>query len=352
MKIVLFARGLWNRAGIERMIVALSNSLCKHYEVIIVVIEPFNKDLAPYSINEGISIISLDSYFKAFNVKNIIVLRRLIKKLKPDLLITVATPLVRISAPALFGLNVRNISWEHFNLYAGSKIGAFWKWISTFLVEKTVVLCDTDARNFRKVKARNVVTIPNFSTIGTENEASSCESKILLAVGRHAEQKGYDMLIKAWAKVDRTDWKLKIVGSGKLYEQNIKLAESLNVKDYIIFQESTSDIVSEYRNASCFVLSSRYEGLVMVLIEARMMGLTCVSFDCETGPREIIRDKVDGFLVPPGDIDALAEKLSEVLALGNLKEYALLAREDAMSRYGEDAVVGRWIELITSVKNK
>ncbi len=349
-RIVLFAQGLTNRAGIERMTVALANLLADTYKVSIVLIEPFSYANLPYELKSSVYVESLNSSFGGLNLKNIRNLRRVVKRLGADVMITVATPLVRISAPALMGLGVRNIAWEHFNLYAGSRIGSVWKWVSTFLVEKTVVLCDHDAGNFRKNRARNVTAIYNFSSIGEENEPSECREKVILAVGRHAHQKGFDMLLKAWAKVDAGDWKLRIVGDGALYEENVSLAEELGISEKVIFAGSTSDIVEEYRKASCFVLSSRYEGLVMVLIEARMMGLTCVSFDCPTGPREIIRDGVDGFLVEPEDIEGLAKQMSEVIRMGNLKEMGQLARTDAIHRYGTQKATSEWMTLIESRK--
>ena len=348
IRIMLFAQGLWNRAGIERMTVDLANLLAKSYDVSIVLIEPFSHETAPYKLDGRVFVESMDSAFKGLNIDNICKLRSIVKRIRPDVLITVATPLVRISTPAISGLKIKNIAWEHFNLYAGSKIGSVWKWISTFCVDRTIVLCNDDAENFRKVGARNVSAIANFSSIGEDNEPSECTEKVLLAVGRHANQKGFDMLIKAWAKVDAKDWKLKIVGSGQLLQDNLRLADSLGLTESIIFQDATSDIVDEYRNASCFVLSSRYEGLVMVLIEARMMGLTCVSFDCPTGPREIIRDGLDGFLVHTEDVDALAAKLTEVLAYNNLKELGMLARQDAMQRYGVQSASMSWSDVINN----
>ena len=312
-------------------------------------IEPYDKAKTPYPLNEKVEVLSFSSVFKGFNIGNILSLRKCVKEIRPDVLITVATPLVRISYPALLGLNIRNIAWEHFNLYAGSKIGSYWKLISTRLVEKTIVLCKDDEDNFNRKGAPRVMMIPNFSDMHL-NAPSDCSSKLALAVGRHADQKGFDLLLQAWAKADVKDWKLKIVGSGTLMQQNIKLAEDLGISDKVIFMESTSDIASEYQKASCFILSSRYEGFGVVLIEARLLGLPCISFDCKTGPREIIRDGVDGFLVENGNVDALAGSITEVLNKENLAEYGALAREDAICRFGFENVIKQWLTIIEKKK--
>lgn len=345
MKIILFAQGLWNRAGIERMTVALANALCEYHEVTIAVIEVFDREQCPYELYDKVKVVSFNSYFKGFNIKNIKSLRKVVKHIRPDVVITVATPLVRISYPALWGMKLRNIAWEHFNLYAGSKIGGYWKLLSTRLVEKTIVLCKDDEDNFKKKGAPRVMMIPNFSDMH-KNHPTDFKNKIAIAVGRHAEQKGFDLLLKAWAKANVQDWKLKIVGSGSLMQQNIQLSHELGVSDSVIFMESTTDIVREYQNASCFILSSRYEGFGLVLIEARQLGLPAISFDCPTGPREIIRDGIDGFLVENGNIDALAEKITEVLAIDNLSIYGAAAREDAINRFGYENVIKQWLYLI------
>lgn len=347
MRVVLFAQSLTNRAGIERMTVELACLLSGGYDVSIIVIEPYSFDKLPYFIEDKINIISLNSNFSKFNIKNILSLRKHLRNIRPSVLITVATPLVRITAPAIIGLDIKNIGWEHFNLYAGSKVGSIWKLISTYLVATTVVLTDADAENFNRRKAHNVIVIPNFSTI-SENKPSCCSSKVLLAVGRHAPQKGFDLLIKAWSKVNVEDWKLVIVGGGELKEKHEALAESLGVRESIIFKDSTPNIVDEYQNASCFILSSRFEGLVMVLIEAKMMGLPCISYNCPTGPQEIIRDNVDGWLVENGNVDAMAKTICKVLSLDNIGKYGALARQDAISRYGVDMALSKWDAVINS----
>ena len=267
---------------------------------------------------------------------------------KPDVLITVATPLVRISALAIVGLGIRHIAWEHFNLYAGSKIGSLYKMLAPWFVDATVVLTKADARDYRTAHAPRIYEIPNF-TFFCKKEPSKCERKILLAVGRHAPQKGFDLLIKAWAKTKVDGWKLRIVGSGDDKPANMKLAKDLGVTDRIEFTEAIPNIAHEFQSASCFVLSSRFEGLVLVLIEAKMMGLPCISFDCPNSPREVIRDGVDGALVPAEDVEALSEILAGALQdPEKLKKMGKYAREDALKRYSPEAVVEQWIRLIES----
>lgn len=353
MNIILFAEALQNRGGIERMTVELANLLVKKYVVKILLVDPFDLDSCPFAIAHQIKVESLNSSFakpfsrlKGLNVRNIKLIRNLLRVDMPDVLITIATPLVRISAPAIIGLGIRHIAWEHFNLYAGSKIGTLYKMLAPWWVDATVVLTKADAIDYRAVYAPRIYEIPNFTSIG-KHEPSKCERKVLLAVGRHAPQKGFDLLIKAWARTKADGWKLRIVGSGDDKPENMKLAKDLGVTDRIEFVEATPYIAREFQSASCFVLSSRFEGLVLVLIEAKMMELPCISFDCPNSPREVIRDGVDGVLVPAEDVEALSKALAAALQdPGKLKEMGRKAREDALKRYGQEAVIEQWTQLI------
>ena len=235
-KIFLVCEGLRNRAGIERMTVDLANLLSEQYEVEIIVIDPFSHEECPFKIDRKVGVRTLNTSFKKSlrNLNRPIIreLRKIFKSERPKAVITVATPLVRLTAPACFALGIKNIAWEHFNIYAGSKMGTLFKVIAPWFVKNTVVLTEEDERDYRVNYAPRVLTIPNFTYIG-KNEPSKCENKVLLAVGRHAPQKGFDMLIKAWAKTDAPDWKLRIVGSGNDKPNNEQLAKDLGIWDRI-----------------------------------------------------------------------------------------------------------------------
>lgn len=355
MTIIFFAEALRNKGGIERMTAELANLLVDKYKVKILLIDPFDPKQCPFPVDPRIRIRSFHSSFeksflsiKGLNIPNIRLLRKLLEADKPNVLITVATPLVRISAPAIVGLGIRHIAWEHFNLYAGSMIGSLYKMLVPWFVDATVVLTKADMVDYCAVHAPRIYEIPNFTSIG-KYRPSRCEEKILLAVGRHVPQKGFDLLIKAWARTKADGWKLRIVGSGDDKPMNIRLTEELSVTDSVEFVEATSHIEKEFQSASCFVLSSRFEGLVLVLIEAKMMGLSCISFDCPNSPREVIRDGVDGILVPAENVDILSQAITKGLQdQDKLKEMGKYAREDAIKRYSPRAVVDQWVCLIES----
>ena len=124
------------------------------------------------------------------------------------------------------------------------------------------------------------------------------------------------------------DWTLKIVGDGEWHDKLAEQAAELGIADRVNLCYATKDIVEEYRNASILVLSSRYEGFGMVLLEAQSAGLPTISFDCKCGPSEIILDNINGYLVPVGDIDILADRIAD-----------LIKNEDKRNRMGKQSYI-------------
>ncbi|WP_157083295.1 glycosyltransferase family 4 protein [Novosphingobium lentum] len=175
--------------------------------------------------------------------------------------------------------------------------------------------------------------------------------RVLTAVGRLTDQKGFDLLLQAFAKVaDRhLDWKLRVWGKGPDRDALQALAASLGIADRVEMPGVSSQPGSWIVDADAFVLSSRYEGWGLVLGEAMAAGLPCVSFDCPFGPAEMISDKVDGLLAPDGDVPALAEALSKVMGDAGLRD-RLGANAIRKARLFEpERIGGLWEAMIFDV---
>lgn len=349
MNIILFAESLSNSAGIERMTIELSNLLCKEHKISIVIIEKINK--LPYFLNPNVKVISINSFFTLKNYLNIIKsLRKNLINIQPDILISVAVPLVRLAYPAMLGLNIKHIGWEHFNLYAGSKMGFLWRLISTKLVDTTIVLTNTDKKNYQKFVNSKIKYIPNFSTIHI-NKQSTITSNTIIAVGRLEYQKGFDLLLEAWKKISNKiyPWNLLIIGSGSKQDELSKFIKENDLEKSVTLKPATNNISTIYEQASILVMSSRFEGLPMVLIEAKMAGLPCISFDCPNGPNEVIRNNIDGYIVENGNIDKLSETIFNATKDRNaLKQMGKEAYNDAKNRFSQEAIKQEWNNLLNS----
>ena len=129
-----------------------------------------------------------------------------------------------------------------------------------------------------------------------------------------------------------------------------QLIDQYNIGSHITLCPPTKDMDTVYRGASIVAMSSRYEGLPMILLEAQAYGLPIVSHACKCGPADVVTDGVDGFLVPEGDIEALASKLTTVIEDDALRQQMGQAARIASERYAEDVVMKKWIDLFERVK--
>ena len=177
-------------------------------------------------------------------------------------------------------------------------------------------------------------------------------AKRVVTIGRYAYQKGYDLLLQAWAEVEKhyPDWTLDIFGQGDQTDYR-KLMMDLGLdSNRCHLNGPVEDVVKAYQDSTIFVLSSRFEGFGLVLVEAMACGLLVVSFDCPAGPDEIITDGVDGLLVPSGDVHALAERLMTLMADEDLRQRLSMQARQTAQRYDMTTIARQWTTLFEKVK--
>ncbi|MFC5183768.1 glycosyltransferase family 4 protein [Actinomadura harenae] len=191
-----------------------------------------------------------------------------------------------------------------------------------------------------------IVVIPNALPELTGGP-SPREARVVLAAGRFVRAKGFDMLIEAYLPLVEKypDWRLHIHGSGVREDRLRKQIAELGVGDRILLKPRT-EIGRALEGASVYALSSRYEGLPMVLLEAMSKGLAVVSFDCPTGPAELIRDGENGLLVPPRDLPALTAALDRVMSDRDLRDRLGDAAPAATEPYHLDRIGPLWTKLL------
>ena len=208
-----------------------------------------------------------------------------------------------------------------------------------------VVLTEEDKNAWGNMK--NITVIPNCIP-SVPKEGSDCKTKRVISVGRADYQKGFDLLLKAWKIVAKKypDWHLDIFGNGEKNDMECLILNN-KLESCVSLHPATKEIASEYLNSSLYVLSSRYEGLPMVLLEAISYGLPVVSFQCPCGPKDIVREDF-GTLVPNGDIQGLADAIMSWIADENKRiQGGIAARRDA-EKYTQDEVMQKWINLLES----
>lgn len=217
--------------------------------------------------------------------------------------------------------------------------------------DRFVVLTEEDKGYWGNLP--NITVIPNAHTFHPEQTASLVGKKAI-AIGRYTYQKGFERLIDAWRILSPQfpDWKLDIIGEGEERENLQRLILAYGLGNQITLRKPTKRIADAYSGASMLVLSSRYEGLPMVLLEAQAFGLPVVSFRCKCGPQDVITDRVDGLLVPEGDVEQLASAMMTLMGDEDLRKRMGKNARTASSRYDENAVMKAWTDLFEELIRK
>ncbi len=218
-------------------------------------------------------------------------------------------------------------------------------------LDKFVVLTDED--KFDWLNKHNTTRIYNF--VDVPNSISSVKNKTAIAIGRLDYQKGFDTLVEIWAIVNKRypDWRLDIYGSGQDKERLQAQIDRLRLNEVIKINTPTTDIYSKILDSSIYLLTSRYEGFGLVLAEAMACGVPPVSFACKCGPRDIITDGENGFLVEQDDVDTFAERVCQLIENEPLrKEMGKNARRNIEERFSEEVIMKQWEKLFAELVDK
>ena len=214
-----------------------------------------------------------------------------------------------------------------------------------------VCLSNEDAQNWTELN--NVEVIYNISPLKFSSKATLKEHRVI-SVGRYSYQKGYDRLINAWALISKEipeDWTLHIVGEGCLRQELTDQIKRLGLENSVFLDGVSENISKDYLSSSIAVFTSHYEGFLLALAEAESAGVPVVSFDTPCGPKDIIEDGKDGFLVPNGDISQIAKKI--YLLIQDEKLRTIMGRNayENSKRFNENIIIPQWISLFDRVSH-
>lgn len=198
----------------------------------------------------------------------------------------------------------------------------------------------------------NMSAIPNAAVLPRRIEADMSAARVI-AVGRLDYQKGFDRLIDVWKTVSDSGvaagWRLDIFGQGEWKERLQDMIEGYGLADSVSVNPPVKDIGKEYARSSVLVMTSHYEGLPMVMLEAMSAGIPVVSFDCKCGPKDLIRDGENGFLIKDGDITAMADALAGIISDSDLRRRMSACARDVSEEYSQERIMDAWVHLFMSL---
>ena len=367
MKLMYCLNSLKIKGGLERVLCQRVNYMSKNfnYDIVIVTTDQDNKELV-YKVDKRIKIEDLKiNYFKNYNkafilkyilnIKKYILhskkLLRLIKKEQPNYIISLGYE-DKFIFPFINKQFFKLIREFHIGKYVKDNnfIIKFKYMINNFLLkkyDKLIVLTEED-KGYREDK--RIVVINNPLTFYT-TQFSNCENKRIISVGRLEYQKGYDILIEVWNIISKKypDWILEVYGEGSERESLQNKVDKLGLEKSFLLKGAVKNIQDKYLESSVYIMSSRFEGMPMVLLESMAYGLPVVSFDCPCGPKDIIKNSEDGFLVPFGNIELMAEKIEElIIDEEKRKLFGKNARKN-VQRFSEDEIMKKWEKLFKNL---
>ncbi len=337
----------WANKGWQVTVVTLSDGSNDFYELAPTV-ERVCLDLLRVSDNFLIGIFN--------NLRRVLSLHRVLRKAKPNIALAMMDEANIVLAIAAIGLPaVIALGSEH--IYP-PQVPLSWMWtglrrtLYSHLAAVTALTAESRDWLQRHTNAKNVVVIPNAAPWPLSRNAPLLmpkafvlpKRKMALTVGRLVEQKGFDLLIDAFACValQHPDWDLVIVGEGPLSHALAAQISQAGLSERIILVGRTGNVGDWYNAADLYVMSSRFEGFGNTLAEALAHGVPALSFDCNCGPRNIIRHEVDGLLVENGDVAAMASALNRMMGDEVLRRQFSVKAINARERFSIEKIAGMW----------
>ena len=350
-KLLYITNGISGSGGLERVLSVKASLLADKYdyEVTILGLNAGN-DTPFYEFSPNIKQVSIRvsgnplKYIHQYRTG----IQKVVDQIQPDIISVCDDGLKGFFVPTLISTKAKIIYERHASILLNTSSSL------KGLIVRVLMKCQTKKfdrfvvltpSNIKEWKGNNIIAIPNPLSFSSEL-TSTLQNKKVMAVGSHSYNKGYDLLLDSWRKIEEKypDWELHVYGKIDKDETFIKYAQHLALKQ-VYFHAPVSDIQSRYAEASVFVLPSRTEGFGMVLIEAMACGVPCVSFDCPSGPADIITDGEDGWLVESENVAQLAEKLSALIKDEKLRMKMGQAARENVKRYEAVRIVQQWDEL-------
>ncbi|ELX04802.1 glycosyltransferase family 4 protein [Acinetobacter baumannii] len=341
MNLLFIINSLKDKSGSERVAVELANkmSAIEDYDITLLNRES-NKNSTAYPVADNVNVIALDGNLFQFYQK----LKKHIAASNYD--VVVVHNMGKLSLLCAFVPNIKKlVILEHVSFVSRPQKIQILSKLLYRKIDQVVTLTQNDKEQFDKFHS-NVIVIPNFSPFSIASQPQN-NSKQIVTIGRLTDQKNYIHLLQAWNKICQTipDWQLNIYGEGEHQEILQDYIKQQSLKN-VSLKGSTSNVKEVYEQSSFFVMSSKYEGLPMVLIEAQSFGLPVVSYNCPYGPSDVIRDSKNGFLVEDQNVDELAAAILKLALSPHLLEQFSQSSLLNAKKYQPEQILRMWIEKV------
>lgn len=360
--ILYITNGINGSGGLERVLSIKTDYLIKNfnYKITILTLNEFNKN-SFFNFNSNLEVLSMPVNGNAIKyvivyIKNI---KKFVSQINPNFICVCDDGLKGFFVPLILRKKYPVIYERHVSKII--ELGENPSFIKRTLTNIKFLLMNQLGKTFNKFivltednkkewNLKNMEVIPNPLSF-YPYESSKLEQKIVLAVGKQSYQKGYDRLLESWKIVQKKypDWQLHIYGT--THPENIyqNQAKTLKIENSVKFFSANKNIQEVYLNSSIYVMSSRFEGFGMVLIEAMACGVPCISFDCPYGPANIISNNRDGIIVENNNIYKLSSALIYLISNHEIRlDFGKNARKNA-KEYLPNIIVKKWDNLFNKL---
>lgn len=376
-KIVYCTPAIYSAGGVERVISVKANYFAEvfGYEVTIIVTEgqgracffPLSSKVNVINLNLGFEELWNVSFIKKIflYLKKQYRYKRLLKaelyRIRPDITISVLRREINFinsihdGSHKIGELHVNRSNYRNFSVQGSNPIKKLfaWFWMNNLIghlkqLDKMVVLTEGAKSDWSELS--NVTLIPDPLSFSV-NQVSDLSAKRIISIGRYAYEKGNDLLLRAWSIAQKScdDWELDVYGMGEREPYRRLMFELKIDESRCHLHGSLKDVNEMYLNSSIFALPSRFEGFGLVIIEAMSCGLPVVAFNCENGPRNIVTNKEDGFLVTPFDVEEYAEILLKLVHNEDLRKQIGINAYQTSRRYAIETIAVQWKNLFEDI---
>lgn len=354
-KIIFYYKSMNRFGGVERVISNTANALSQYYDITILTKDSLNCN---YQLNKDIKIDSLyvmQENSKNRSILNIIKSRKKLKKyIKSNHCDYIYTAtIIETLEVFLLGKRYLNklVATEHGSFFASNKIYMLLRKIIFPKIHQLIAFTTLDYEEYNKLGFPTTY-IPHLLQYQSKyhNEVDySKKENIILNVGRLTNDKQQKNLITLWAemvkKYNIDNWKLIIVGSGELKQDLEILIQSKHISDFVELYNATPHIEEYYKKASIFAFTSKMEGFGMVLTEAMSYQIPCISFNCPSGPRDIINDGENGFLIPENDYEMYEIRLLTLIKDNALRENMAKNAKLTIEHWDNDLIIKKMLKV-------